>query len=621
MQSIELEERRVARKSWTFLISIVVLVVVVSSGCGAFSSSNVLQPDVVFHNGRIVTVDAEFEIVESIAIFDGRIVAVGSNETVLSLASRETRLVDLEGKTVLPGFHDNHVHLSMGTAPNPNFIDMWEAQSLDEVFIAIQDKVEELQEGEWILVDLPYTAAYPHPFPETELPTRWDLDNVAPNNPVWLRRGYYLGVLNSLALQEARVTEKTTISGGVIDRNENGELTGKLRGAMLRRLVTEVLPLFPSLDPETARGNIRRYLQGLLAMGITSANVAGVSIPVTDQWRWIQDTYDRWGEQLPRVILQPRLVPGYDRFDDIESGVATTIRELEALPFHTGFGDDRLRIGAIKMSVDGAFSGPDAWTLDAYPGQDGYHGTIRTPEEALYPVAKRAHELGWQLGFHAIGDAAIQLYVNVLERILMESPRTDARPYIHHYTMLPPVDTLEKMNQLGIIVSSHPNWIYSKMQFISEVLTGESLGRAEPLQSVLDHGLRLTFGSDGMPYSPLLAIDCAVTRIGGDGKTVYGPEERVSLEQAIRSHTIETAYMTFDDQEQGSLEVGKLADMVVLSDDIFAVPSNQIRNISIEQTIIAGQVVYTASEPHPPWQRIDHPWEWSWLTSDPVDLQ
>ena len=259
------------------------------------------------------------------------------------------------------------------------------------------------------------------------------------------------------------------------------------------------LPPAPSLDPETARANIRRFLEGLLAVGITNANVAEIALPVTDQWRWIQDTYDRWGDQLPRVILQPRLRPAYDRFDDLKTGVATTICELEALPFHTGFGNERLKIGAIKMSVDGAFSGPDAWTLEAYPDQPGYHGSARTPEAALYPVAKRAHELGWQLGFHAIGDAAIQLYVNVLERILTESPRADARPYIHHFTMLPPAETLEKMAELGIIVSSHPNWTYSKMQFISEVLSGEALARAEPQQSVLDHGLRLTFGSDGMP--------------------------------------------------------------------------------------------------------------------------
>ena len=580
-------------------------------GCGGTSSPGALAPDVVFHNGKIATVNAQFETVEALAVRAGRIVAVGSNESVGALAADRTRLVDLEGKTVLPGFHDNHVHLGMGAAADPRVIDMLDAKSLDEVLAAISGKAAELPEGEWILVNLPYTAAFPHPFPEAGLPTWSDLDDVAPNHPVWLRRGVYLNVLNSLALREAGINARTVTLGGVIDLDANGALTGKLRGRSPARLVASVVPPVSPLDPEVARAGLRRYLEGLLTLGITNANAAGISVPA--QLPVIQDVYDRWGDQLPRLVVQPRLTPGYDAFDDIETGVATTIRQLEAIPFHTGFGNERLKMGAIKMAVDGAFSGPDAWTLEAYPGQPDFHGTMRTPEAALYPVAKRAHELGWQLGVHAIGDAAIQEYVDVLERVFAESPRADARPYVHHFTMLPPAETLEKMAQMGVIVASQPAWTYSKMQFIGEALSGEALERAEPQQSVLDNGIRLAYGSDGMPYGPLLGIDSAVTRIGGDGTTVYGPEERVTLEQAIRSYTIETAYLTFDEGEQGSLEVDKWADMVVLSDDIFTVPPDQIRHISIEQTIVAGEVVYAATEPKPPWQNIDHPWQWSWI--------
>ena len=594
-----------------------------SVGCGGTPSAGALAPDVVFHNGKIATVNDQFETVEALAVRTGRIIAVGSNESVRTLAAEGTRLVDLEGKTVLPGFHDSHVHLGMGAAADPRVIDMWDAKSLDEVLAAITGKAAELPEGEWIVVDVPYTAQFPHPFPEAGLPTRSDLDGVAPNHPVWFRRGVYLNVLNSLALREAGINAQTEPMGGVIDRDANGELTGKLRGR-IAHLVGRVVPPAPvgpqvvdlsasSIDLEIAREGLRQYLEGLLTLGITNANAAGITVPLTAQLPLIQDVYDRWGDQLPRLVVQPRLMPGYDQYDDLETGVATTIRQLEAIPFHTGFGNERLKMGAIKMSVDGAFSAPDAWTLEAYPGQPDYHGTKRTPEAALYPVAKRAHELGWQLGVHAIGDAAIQEYVDVLERVFAESPRADARPYVHHFTMLPPAETLEKMARLGVIVSSQPNWTYSKMQFIGEVLSGEALERAEPQQSVLDNGIRLAYGSDGMPYGPLLGIDSAVTRIGGDGTTVYGPEERVTLEQAIRSYTIETAYLTFDEGEQGSLEVGKWADMVVLSNDIFTVPPDQIRHISIEQTIVAGEVVYSATEPKPPFSNIDHPYQWSWI--------
>ena len=598
-----------------------------SIGCRA--SSEALAPDAVFHNGKIVTVNDQFETVEALAVRTGRIIAVGSNDSVRSLAADGTRLVDLDGKTVLPGFHDSHVHLGMGRAEDPRVVDMWDAQSVDEVLAAITGKVAQLPEGEWIVVDVPYTSQFPHIFPESGLPTLSELDGVAPNHPVWFRRGVYLNVLNSLALREAGINARTETMGGVIDRDENGQLNGILRGR-IAHLVSRAVPPSPvgpqvvdvsasSIDSEIAREGLRRYLEELLTLGITNANAAGIPVPLSFQLPLIQDVYDRWGDQLPRLVIQPRLQPGYDRYEDIETGVAKTIQELEAIPFHTGFGNDRLKIGAIKMSMDGAFSAPDAWTLDPYPGKPDYYGTQRTPGEALYPVAKRAHELGWQLGVHAIGDAAIQEYVDVLDRILTESPRADARPYVHHFTMLPPAETLEKMARLGVIVSSQPNWTYSKMQFIDQVLSGEALARAEPQQSVIDNGIRLAYGSDGMPHGPLLAIDSAVTRIGGDGTTVYGPEERVTLEQAIRSHTMETAYMNFNDQDQGSLEVGKWADMVVLSNDIFAVPPDQIRNISVEQTIVAGEVLYSATEPKPPFMNIDHPFQdWPWIDSDPT---
>jgi predicted amidohydrolase YtcJ len=597
-----------------------------SMGCGGTPSAGALAPDVVFHNGKIATVNAQFETVEALAVRAGRIVAVGSNESVRPLAADGTRLVDLEGKTVLPGFHDSHVHLGMGAAEDPRVVDMWAAQSVDEILAAITGKVAELPEGEWIIVDVPYTSQFPHVFPEAGLPTLSDFDGVAPNHPVWFRRGVYLNVLNSVALREAGINRQTETMGGVIDRDENGQLNGILRGR-IAHLVGRAVPPSPvgpqvvdvsasSIDSEIAREGLRRYLEELLTLGITNANAAGIPVPLSLQLPLIQDVYDQWGDQLPRLVIQPRLMPGYDQYEDLETGVARTIELLEAMPFHTGFGNDRLKMGAIKFSMDGAFSGPDAWTLEPYPGQPDYYGTARTPAAALYPVAKRAHELGWQLGVHAIGDAAIQEYIDVLDRIFTESPRADARPYVHHFTMLPPAETLEKMARLGVIVSSQPNWTYSKMQFIDQVLSGEALARAEPQQSIIDNGIRLAYGSDGMPHGPLLGIDSAVTRIGGDGTTVYGPEERVTLEQAIRSYTMETAYMNFNDEDQGSLEVGKWADMVVLSNDIFAVPPDQIRHISVEQTIVAGEVLYSATEPKPPFQNINHPFQdWPWINA------
>jgi predicted amidohydrolase YtcJ len=575
-----------------------------ATACTPVSDSG--APATVFYNGKIATVNASFEMVEAVAVTEGRIVAVGSSADVQALASNKTRLVDLGGKTVLPGFYDNHVHLSMGSSPNPYALDLWEATTLDEVLTAIREKTAEVPKGEWIRVELAYTTNIPHPFPEKKAPTRWDLDEAAPDHPVMLTRGAHLTVVNSLGLREANITKDTKVPGGVVDLDADGELTGKLREGPARKLITRVMPPTPRREPEEAKAGLRRFLEGLLAVGITSVNAAGVQLTSPDQWRLIQDTYAEFGETLPRLTVQARLSPGYDRFDDLETSVETTIRELESMPFHTGFGNDRLKVGAIKMSIDGAYSGPTSWLLPPYPRED-YEASIRIPEEALYPVAKRGHELGWQLGIHCIGDGAIQMCVDVMERILDESPRDNARPYIHHYTVLPPEETLQKTAELGITVASQPNWVYSKMQFAPDIVSGERLETSQPQQSLIDHGIRVSYGSDGMPHGPMYGVYGAVTRKSSDGN-VYGPGERVSLEQAIRSYTLETAYMTFDEENRGSLEVGKFADMIVLAEDIFTVDPERIKDIGIEQAIIGGEVIHATTTPARPFQQIDHPW-------------
>ncbi|MCZ6645676.1 MAG: amidohydrolase family protein, partial [SAR324 cluster bacterium] len=424
----------------------IIFAVFAALGATAFQAvSNSLAPDVVYYNGKIATVNAKFEMVQAVAVSAGRIVALGSDEDVRALASEDTRLVDLQGRTVLPGFYDNHVHINneMGSAPDPHALDLWEATSLDEVLAGIRRKTAELPKGEWIRAELAYTTGIPHPFPEKKAPTRWDLDKAAPDHPVMLTRGAHLMMVNSLALEKAKITKDTKAPGGVIDRDAKGELTGKLREFPVRKLITRVMPPVPRPDPETAKAGLRRFLEGLLAVGITSVNAAGVELSRPDQWRLIQETYALWGEKLPRLTVQARLWPGYDRFENLKTGAESTIRELEAMPFRTGFGNDRLKIGAIKMSIDGAFSGPTSWILPPYPSPD-YQAGIRIPEESFYQVAKRGHDLGWQLGIHCIGDAAIQMCVNVMERILRESPRADPRHYIHHYSVLPPEETLRK---------------------------------------------------------------------------------------------------------------------------------------------------------------------------------
>lgn len=562
---------------------------IIALGIGFFltgRTSAELTADAVYYNGKIVTANDDFALVEALAVREGKIIAVGSNNAVRRLASADTRLVDLEGKTVLPGFYDGHNHIGAGNL-DPNVQNWRDVASREELFEALKRRAAELPEDGWVVGNLKNEN-----MPQHILPTGLDIDKVVPDHPVFLRRGH-ITVVNSLAMRMARVTRATPEPpGGAIEKNEKGELIGWLREGSGRRLVSRIMPPPPPPDEKAAREGIRDSLQNLLPYGITSVNVPGVG---PSQLPWFQDVYALWGEKLPRATVQIRVNPGYDVYDDAMEGAEAAIRIIEGLSFHTGFGDDRLKLGAIKMSIDGGFSAAGFWTIPAYPNRPDYHGVIRIPEEALYRVGKRAHDLGWQLGIHAIGDGAIQMCVDVFERILKENPRPDHRHYIHHFSVMPPEQTFKQMAELGVSVCSQPNFTYSLGPYnASPGLTEERLATNNPQRALLEYGIPLSYGSDGMPTGPLVGIYAAVTRKGVDGK-VYGPEESLTVQEAIKAYTWGPAYQNFDEKERGSLEVGKVADMVVLSEDILTVDPERIKDLRVEQTIIAGQLLYSAT--------------------------
>ena len=556
-----------------------------------FAAQRPLAPEVVYYNGKIVTVNEAFDIAEAVAVRDGRFVAVGSNEDIRALASAQTRQSDLRGKTVLPGFYDNHIHLGPDRSLQP-----WEGgllpavpawcrgvDTMDELMEAVGNQAATTPAGEWI------RGALTRPdWPNHKIPTRWQLDEVAPDHPVLLTRGPHTFILNSLALKRAGIDETTPDpEGGWIIRDEKGVPSGRVLEAA-RRLVTRVLPATPPTGYETGLANMRQTLEQLEGLGITSVNIAGIR---PDGVGMVQELYARWGETLPRATMQIRLSPGHDSYDDAEEGIRKSIAELEGLGFVTGFGNDRLKLGAIKMSIDGGLSAPIFWSLEPYEEKPDLYGAIRIPAEIFHPVAARAHELGWQLGIHTMGDGAVKMVVDELEKILKEHPRENHRHYLHHVAVKPPEETIAKMARLGILVSSQPSFTVGLGAYAAEALTDEREQTQNPVKSLLDHGVRVSFGSDSAPYGPLLTIWSAVTRKGYLGK-VYGPEEAVTVKEALRLHTYEPAYLTFDENVKGSIEVGKLADMVVLGEDILTVDPDRIRRIPIERTIIGGREVY-----------------------------
>lgn len=558
--------------------------------------SNITPPDVIYHNGDVITgVDSSYHA-EAVAVLDGRIVRVGSNVEVLELAATVTRLADLGGNTMLPGFFDNHVHVDAGRvllmewkggliSKVPDWVR--EATTIPELQGALRKESANVPNGDWIVGALSREV-----WPNTTLPTRADLDEGTTANPVLLTRGPHTTVLNTAALELAGIDHTTTFpGGGHIGHDENGEPNGRLYDSA-RRLATAVAP--PSdggdLSDEEAIENLRQLLLQFASTGVTNVNVAGVR---PDNLRLFQKLYARHGDELPRATVQIRIRPGFDAYDDLEESVRVAIAEVESLGFVTGFGDERLKIGAIKMSIDGGLSAPAYWSLEEYENRPGYTGAIRIPAEAFYPVARRAHELGWQLGIHTMGDGAVGMVVNELEKILTELPRDDHRHYLHHVAVKPPQETIEKLARLGIGVASQPSFTVGLGSFAVESMAGEREATMNPTKSLLDAGVWMSWGSDAAPYGPRVTLWTGITRKGWDDQ-VYGPEEAVSREEAIRLHTLAPAYQTFTENLVGTIEVGKLADFTVVGENILTMDADRIRYLPIVTTVVGGREIYSA---------------------------
>lgn len=517
--------------------------------------------DLVLHNGKIVTVDAAFSIQEAVAVRDGRILEVGGNDLVARYDAART--IDLQGKTVLPGFNDTHIHIR----GNPlRQIDLRETSSIARMQEQIRAKIEELGEGEWVTG---YGWAEDN-FAEQRMPTRADLDAAAPDNPVILTRaGGHSAVVNSLAFQLAGIDRASRDPArGIMERDEGGELNG-----IIRERQDTVGRLVPPATPEETRPSFVANLRELLELGITSITHAGVSPDGYGEWETV---YAEHGEELPRASVQIRWAGAED---------------MAAFGRKTGDGDERLRVGAVKVFVDGGFTGPSAYTIDEYKSEPGFHGSLDIDPEELRTIVDEAHRMGWQMGFHAIGDAAIQLIVGYFAEALDAAPREDHRHYLNHFTVRPPPEVMETMAEHDILITQQPNFTYTLEGRYVENLQEEHAAHNNPLRSPMDHGVFVALSSDVLPIGPMVGLYAAVTRKGASG-AVYAPEERLTMEEAIIGYTRNGAYITFEEDIKGTIEPGMLADMVVLSDDLLTIDPERIMDVTVDLTILGGRVVF-----------------------------
>ena len=528
--------------------------------------------DTILVNGHVITVDARFSIAEAIAISDGKFTAVGSSASIRRHAGPATRVIDLHGETVIPGLADGHLH-DAGGGPG---VDLAGARSIADVLAAVAARVARSRPGDLIVTNSDWHEAQ---LAEHRLPYRRDLDRVAPNNPVVAVRGGHEYVLNSAALKKWNLTKDTPqVPGGRITHGDDGELNGELIDRA-KSLVS--LPAPPPLTVEALVEQHRR----LNTVGLTSIRYPGAPI---EQYRLLQDMARR-GMLTVRVNQLLRL----------SADTGPKMRDaIEAAGVRPDEGDAWVRIGGMKLGVDGGFEG--GWMRQPYAEPWGESGTFRgvnTMAQAPYTdVVKELNRLGWRVATHAVGDAAIDEVLSAYEVANAERSIVGKRWTIEH-GFIPQSDQFPRMKALDLVISAQDH-LYLAGPSLVRYWGAQRAAWTTPMRAYLDRHFIVAGGTDSsvVRYPPLWVIYHFVTRDTISG-SVLGPDQRISRQEALRVETINNAYLTFEEAMKGSIEPGKLADLVVLPEDILTCPDKRIQQMRVSMTMVGGRVAYEGRSP------------------------
>jgi hypothetical protein len=513
--------------------------------------------------GNVVTMDPRRPRASAVAVRDGKFLAAGTDEEARALAGPGTDVVDLGGKTVLPGLIDAHLHGASSGRINRLSVDC-SAATLAELQERVRRRAREVPAGRWITGDK---------YDDTKLDLgrpirRGELDAATRDHPVVVTHvGGHDCFANSRALELAGVTRETPDpEGGKIERDP---ATGEPNGILREKAMNLVLRLVPPASREESRRAAVWQLAEFAKAGLTSIHDADVS---AEDFRAYMDAHLA-GELPIRVYL---MVAGGE------------IERLEPFGIRTGFGDDRLRVGGVKFYTDGAIAGRTARLSKPYVGRPDDYGILTVTQEEIDAKVLKAHAAGWQVGVHANGDVAIEMVLTSFERALRAHPSRDPRFRIEHCTLVNP-GILRRMKALGAIPTPFCTYVWQHCE--KWPAYGEDrLEWMFAMRSFLDAGIPATGSTDYIPgpFPPLLGIQSCVTRKGKDGK-VWGARQKISVEEAIRCYTRNAAYASFDEGRKGSIEAGKLADLVVLGEDPFKVDPDALKDVPVEGTMVGGR--------------------------------
>ncbi|WP_342739896.1 amidohydrolase [Bradyrhizobium sp. B117] len=542
----------------------------------ASQQGNFNAPDLVLINGNVLTLDEGSTVTEAVAIRDGKILATGSNASIRALAGAGTRVLDVSGKSVIPGLIDTHAHFK-AAGLGDYVVAMGRAKTVADALEAIKAFAAKKKPGEWIVGGAWHP---PSQLSEKRYLTRQEIDSVAPNNPVYLRTVGHFSMANTMALQEVGV-DKTTAdpSGGSFERDATGELTGVLVEAAIDRVEKAVPPW--TEDDEIRQFTIAESV--LNSFGITSA-VEGAT--EARDIRTLQKLAAS-GKATLRIGVMFRPEPPADltAWEAIMSGNGAS----------SGFGDDWLKFAGIKIFYDGGMTLKTALMRDVYPdSHDNYHGIAQQTPDRLKQLVSICNRYGWRVGVHVVGDLGIDQVLDALESADKEKSIRDRRFVLIHASLIRP-EQMERAHNLGVRIDFQNVFLWDKAATVERFLGRATADRAVPTRTLIAKmGLdSLGAGTDFPvnPINPFLNMYIMVTRKDPNGN-VFGAAEAVTREQALRLYTSAASRYTFDEARKGTIEPGKLADIVVLSADYMAVPEEQIKDIKADLTLVGGKVVF-----------------------------
>lgn len=560
----------------------------------AGSTSQNGPADLIIHHAKIVTVDSQFRMFEAIAARDGKVIALGDDQAIFKLAGPRTKVIDADSRAVLPGLYDSHVHplgAAMSETPSPLPV----LKSLEDVFEYVRKKTAGTPGGEWIVI----RYAFPTRLEEARFPTRAELDAVAPKHPVLYHAGP-AGIVNSQGLRVSNITRDTPNppAGMVVKDPATGEPTGMLRNAY------GVLKGVPR-ESDDASGMVKvaavKKLFGLYnAQGLTSIADRNAGREALDLYLGLRDRK----ELTLRVNVARSFNPSGTREEIVRRLNELPGKDLKGGP--TGVGDAWVRVGPIKLFLDGGMLNGSAYMRQPWPkgptyqiSEDDYRGLLFIQPEQLRTVVEEACLRGWQMTAHTAGEGAMDVLLDAYEFVNRQVPIGDRRLCITHANF-PSQRNLEICKRLGVCADVQPAWLWKDGSTLLKVLGEKRVRWFQPFKSWLqyttigggsDHMIKLDSMEATNPWNPWLGMFVAITRFTERGDSLT-PDERLSREEALKLYTVNNAFLHHEEKEKGSLEIGKLADMIVIDQDYLTCPVQSIPDIKVTHTIVGGKVVY-----------------------------